>query len=264
MFWMSHGLDVSINPTLLEAEPYVRTVISRTERGIFGLVVRLLASHQGKPRSPDFRTWKSCRTTSLVGGFSRRYHVSLALAFRRRSIPHSAHIHSQDPIEVSTEQHRNARAGELRENSPTSGIVRNDSLIREYRGDPTGNRAQFDSVGGKLSDRYTTSTPCGPRWLSGWPARLPPRRTGFPRLGHSGFSHVGIVPDDAASRRVFSRIYHFSRPFILALLHTHLASPLSALKTSITDGGPELNWCGMSVSEAFRQRQPLSEGTVGG
>ncbi|KAJ8870672.1 hypothetical protein PR048_029695 [Dryococelus australis] len=33
------------------------------------------------------------------------------------------------------------------------------------------------------------------------------------------FSHVGIVPNDAASRRVFSGICHFPRPCIPALLH---------------------------------------------
>ncbi|KAJ8874634.1 hypothetical protein PR048_025500 [Dryococelus australis] len=38
-------------------------------------------------------------------------------------------------------------------------------------------------------------------------ARLPPRRFGFnSRPGHSGFSHVGIVPDNAVGRRVFSGI----------------------------------------------------------
>ncbi|KAJ8895390.1 hypothetical protein PR048_000722 [Dryococelus australis] len=41
-------------------------------------------------------------------------------------------------------------------------------------------------------------------------ARLPPRRSGFnPQPGHSGFSHVGIVPDDAVGRRVFSGISRF-------------------------------------------------------
>ncbi|KAJ8869297.1 hypothetical protein PR048_030871 [Dryococelus australis] len=50
------------------------------------------------------------------------------------------------------------------------------------------------------------------------PARLPPRRFGFyPRPGHSGFSHVGIVPDDAVGRRVFSGISHFPHPFVTAL-----------------------------------------------
>ncbi|KAJ8891800.1 hypothetical protein PR048_004354 [Dryococelus australis] len=41
--------------------------------------------------------------------------------------------------------------------------------------------------------------------------RLPPRRSGFdPRPGHSGFSHVGIVPDDAVGRRVFLGDFPFS------------------------------------------------------
>ncbi|KAJ8887484.1 hypothetical protein PR048_013699 [Dryococelus australis] len=47
------------------------------------------------------------------------------------------------------------------------------------------------------------------------------------------FSHVGIVSDDAAGWRVFSGISRFPRPCIMAMLHTHLASPSSALKTSI-------------------------------
>ncbi|KAJ8872587.1 hypothetical protein PR048_026193 [Dryococelus australis] len=48
-----------------------------------------------------------------------------------------------------------------------------------------------------------------------------------------GFSHMVIVPDDAAGRRVFLGDLSLStRPFILALLDTHLASHSSALKTS--------------------------------
>ncbi|KAJ8892204.1 hypothetical protein PR048_004784 [Dryococelus australis] len=43
--------------------------------------------------------------------------------------------------------------------------------------------------------------------------------------GHSGFSHVGIAPEDAVGRRVFSGISHFPRPLISALLHTHLNHP---------------------------------------
>ncbi|KAJ8897860.1 hypothetical protein PR048_003213 [Dryococelus australis] len=48
-----------------------------------------------------------------------------------------------------------------------------------------------------------------------------------------GFSDVGIVTDDAAGRRVFSGISRFPRPCIPALFHTHLASPTSALVTSM-------------------------------
>ncbi|KAJ8893268.1 hypothetical protein PR048_005859 [Dryococelus australis] len=46
----------------------------------------------------------------------------------------------------------------------------------------------------------------------------------------SGFPNVGIVPDDAAGRLVFSGISRFPRPCISAPHHTHLNSPSSALK----------------------------------
>ncbi|KAJ8874578.1 hypothetical protein PR048_025444 [Dryococelus australis] len=48
-----------------------------------------------------------------------------------------------------------------------------------------------------------------------------------------GFSHVGMVPDDASGRQVFSRFSRSPRSCIPALLHTHLISPSSALKTSL-------------------------------
>ncbi|KAJ8872690.1 hypothetical protein PR048_026303 [Dryococelus australis] len=54
----------------------------------------------------------------------------------------------------------------------------------------------------------------------------------IPGLVTPGFSQVGIVPDDAAGRRVFSGIFSFSHLFFLALFHTHLSSPSSALKIS--------------------------------
>ncbi|KAJ8875970.1 hypothetical protein PR048_023878 [Dryococelus australis] len=48
-----------------------------------------------------------------------------------------------------------------------------------------------------------------------------------------GITHVIIVPDDAAGWRVFSGISCPPKPFIPALLHTHLTSSSSALKTLI-------------------------------
>ncbi|KAJ8868824.1 hypothetical protein PR048_030365 [Dryococelus australis] len=57
-------------------------------------------------------------------------------------------------------------------------------------------------------------------------ARLPPRR---PELATPGFSQVGIVPDDAAGRRVFSGISR-SPPCIPVLFHSQFISPSSALK----------------------------------
>ncbi|KAJ8883952.1 hypothetical protein PR048_015808 [Dryococelus australis] len=60
-------------------------------------------------------------------------------------------------------------------------------------------------------------------------------------LSYSEHSSIpgGVAPgsshllDDAAGRRVFSGISRFPRPDIPALLHTHLTSPSSALKTSL-------------------------------
>ncbi|KAJ8867688.1 hypothetical protein PR048_031491 [Dryococelus australis] len=60
------------------------------------------------------------------------------------------------------------------------------------------------------------------------PLQLPKGRRFTP-----GFSYVGLAPDDAVDRRVFSVIFRFLRPCIPALLRTRLASPTSALKTSL-------------------------------
>ncbi|KAJ8867115.1 hypothetical protein PR048_032978 [Dryococelus australis] len=61
-----------------------------------GIVDRLLALHLGEPNSIP---GGSCRTMPLVGGFSRGYPVSPALAFRRRST-YLASIGSQDHDKV--------------------------------------------------------------------------------------------------------------------------------------------------------------------
>ncbi|KAJ8883222.1 hypothetical protein PR048_015062 [Dryococelus australis] len=48
----------------------------------------------------------------------------------------------------------------------------------------------------------------------------------------SGFSHVGILPNDTGWW-VFKEISRFPRPCFPTLLHTHFASPSSAIKTSL-------------------------------
>ncbi|KAJ8871495.1 hypothetical protein PR048_027817 [Dryococelus australis] len=47
----------------------------------------------------------------------------------------------------------------------------------------------------------------------------------LPQPGHSGISHVGIVPDNAVGRRVFSGSTVSPCPFIPARLHTYLNNP---------------------------------------
>ncbi|KAJ8898533.1 hypothetical protein PR048_003893 [Dryococelus australis] len=64
------------------------------------------------------------------------------------------------------------------------------------------------------------------------------RRTGFnPQPSHSGFSQLQIVPDYATDRWVFSGISRFPGPCIRVLLHSHLVSPSSALKTLLKRHG---------------------------
>ncbi|KAJ8894987.1 hypothetical protein PR048_000295 [Dryococelus australis] len=59
-------------------------------------------------------------------------------------------------------------------------------------------------------------------------SRLPSRRSGFnPRPGHSTFSHVGIVLDDAVGRRIFSGISHF--PPALSLRHCSVLNSITLI-----------------------------------
>ncbi|KAJ8876635.1 hypothetical protein PR048_021080 [Dryococelus australis] len=53
----------------------------------------------------------------------------------------------------------------------------------------------------------------------------------FPGGVTSRFFNMGIVPDDAARRLVFSGISCFLHTYIPAVLHTHLSTPSSALKS---------------------------------
>ncbi|KAJ8872177.1 hypothetical protein PR048_025779 [Dryococelus australis] len=70
-----------------------------------------------------------------------------------------------------------------------------------------------------------------PPWGRGIVVRLLASHQGepcsIPGRADPGFSHVGIAPDDAAGRRVFSGISRLLRPCILTLLHTHIASSYS-------------------------------------
>ncbi|KAJ8889276.1 hypothetical protein PR048_008774 [Dryococelus australis] len=73
---------------------------------------------------------------------------------------------------------------------------------------------------GDVVVRLLASHPCEPGSIPGWVT--------------SALSHVGIVTNDAAGRRVFSVISRFPRPFTPALLHTHHASPSWASPSLVT------------------------------
>ncbi|KAJ8882811.1 hypothetical protein PR048_014625 [Dryococelus australis] len=105
---------------------------------------------------------------------------------------------------------------------------------------------KYDSRGGSIRElvrnrrkhRYLLVS----RGSGGLVARLPTFHLGEPGCISAGvapgFSHVGIVPDDAAGRRISSgssvSLSLSPQPlYFPTLLLTHLASPSSALKTSI-------------------------------
>ncbi|KAJ8898280.1 hypothetical protein PR048_003640 [Dryococelus australis] len=103
----------------------------------------------------------------------------------------------------------------------------------EKRGSDKGDTARASSAPSSLNatlsndEQCSISTACrdqGGRAVSllachqGDPGSIPSRVT-------PGFSHVGIVPDDTVGQRVFFGDLPFPRPFISALLLTHLNHP---------------------------------------
>ncbi|KAJ8874860.1 hypothetical protein PR048_022750 [Dryococelus australis] len=150
----------------------VRHILHTPEKGRGGVVVRLLASHQGEPGSipdgvslPDFRIRDLCLTMTLVGLFSRGSSVSPTLAFRHYPTLISLHPHQlsrlkrfgwlkntellrADEGEVrcvrsSPGMQEQGEAGDPSENRPTCGIVRHDSHVRTSGSDPAESQTLF-------------------------------------------------------------------------------------------------------------------------
>ncbi|KAJ8880730.1 hypothetical protein PR048_017200 [Dryococelus australis] len=183
--------------------------------------------------SQDFLMWESCRTLSLVGGFSRGSHVSLALSFRR------CYIHTSITLigskDVALNPHRNSTAGE----TGRSPRKPSDQLhcpagfqhakIRE--------RPRRESNPFRLGGRRTLyplrrppPPPLKPSEKNFHHCCLPPRRTRFNlQPVYSGFLQVGIVPDDllisgfSRGSPVFSAL-SFRRCSTLTSLHPHRLS----------------------------------------
>ncbi|KAJ8882538.1 hypothetical protein PR048_014349 [Dryococelus australis] len=133
----------------------------------------------------NFHTRESLRTMPLVGGFSRGSPVSPALAFRRCSVLTSLH------------PRRLSRTSMLR--AVQNIFFRSDTV-------PCGRvRDSYPGGSGGAVDRALTSHHGDPSSIPG----------GFT----PGSSHVGIVLDDVACRRVFSGHSRFPRPSHPAPLH---------------------------------------------
>ncbi|KAJ8877401.1 hypothetical protein PR048_021855 [Dryococelus australis] len=177
-------------------------------------------------------------------------------------------IHHEGDPEAFSDRHPNSWTGETgdpRENPQTSCIVRRDSYMRVSVSYPAGNRIRGDRCSHR--DRYHVKYVKRLHFLTRhkggntrhWktPDARPrvPSRAGFNlapcwtqsvsvcaaqclSVYHQNWTgraqpYEGIVPHDGAGRPFFAGISRFPSPCITALLHAYLASPVSALKTSI-------------------------------
>ncbi|KAJ8898408.1 hypothetical protein PR048_003768 [Dryococelus australis] len=88
----------------------------------------------------------------------------------------------------------------------------------------------------------------------------------IPVRAFHGFPRVGIVPDDAAGRRVFSRISLSPHACIPALLHTHLNHSywLSLLAGSLTLEKLEVIETGLRARDSKRAAKWEARGATGG
>ncbi|KAJ8866480.1 hypothetical protein PR048_032323 [Dryococelus australis] len=189
-----------------------------------------------------FRTWESCRTMPLVGGFSRESPVSPC-------IPALLHTHLTSPLPtLRTRSLQFITAAACPPRTPSSFILailddpvntarlarRSDealgvrvsvariapSLLDLGRGVPSHSGLRIAPV--PLAILISPILKAGDWRLACSPPTKAIRVQHNPRPVHSGFSHVGIVPDDAVGRRDFSGISSFPSPFIPALLHARL------------------------------------------
>ncbi|KAJ8870374.1 hypothetical protein PR048_029395 [Dryococelus australis] len=90
-------------------------------------------------------------------------------------------------------------------------------LLEERRIGTGGERRGDEEVSSGCGSTVAERLACSP------PTKATPGRV-------TGFSQVGIVPDDAVGQRVFSGISHFPRPFISAPLHIHFNHPHRLLR----------------------------------
>ncbi|KAJ8873711.1 hypothetical protein PR048_024545 [Dryococelus australis] len=97
--------------------------------------------------------------------------------------------------------------------------------VPQFGSDPAGNRTRIASVGGEQSSHDTTKAPLIKN-VAQWLGRSPPTttiRARSPPGSRSALSHVGIVLDEAACRRVFSGYSRFPRACIPARLHPRVS-----------------------------------------
>ncbi|KAJ8889073.1 hypothetical protein PR048_008567, partial [Dryococelus australis] len=140
------------------------------------------ASERGITFSARAEIWMSV-VPALLAAAERP--DTFELCTRKKSIGTNGNLHVLGNVHSNVAHRSHERAKELRAG---------DSSPHEVRSFETHLFLRTWLAGVKHSNSYL----------------FPPRRYGFnPRPGHSGFSHVGIAPDDAVGRRVFSGISRF-------------------------------------------------------
>ncbi|KAJ8870895.1 hypothetical protein PR048_027196 [Dryococelus australis] len=146
-------------------------------------------------------TWESCRTMPLVGGSSRGCPVSPALSFRRCSIFTSITlIGSQD-----LDDHDGSTARLARRSDEALGVRVSVARIAPSLLD----QGRAAELGPNLLVRQLATHQGQPASISSGVA--------------PGFSHVGIVLDDAACQRVFTGYSRFPRLCIPAPLYPRVS-----------------------------------------
>ncbi|KAJ8879375.1 hypothetical protein PR048_019983 [Dryococelus australis] len=207
------------------------------------------SSHRNSPRnSPAARLPADCPIVHLLAlhPSSRPGNVTRPLGAKPNG--------GEDVGAVKFEGYGN---GSVRENHTVNGNVHHGSHVTMVGLNPAlfgkepvrladGKKARFNeavkrytgaTVPGRISYRQKLGTAfsyCpGTWWLSCYPARLPPKRTGFKPGRVTGFSHVGIMPDDAFGRTGFLGDLSFPPPFHSGTAPYSPQSPSSALNTSL-------------------------------
>ncbi|KAJ8878579.1 hypothetical protein PR048_019160 [Dryococelus australis] len=201
-------LNTNRTKTARQCEP-MRTGAAVAERLACSPPTKTNQVHSPAGSLLDFRMWESCRTIPLVclaGGVCARGRRQVQLAPRSISARGAESVHLLSRLRGRVGEHSGCQ------------FLGTEYINLQRRNPVVKPCVRAPGRGGRAVSTLASQ--------QGDPGSIPGGAI-------PGLSRVVIVPDDAAGWRLFSGISCFSRPFIPALLHTHLTSPRSALKTSL-------------------------------
>ncbi|KAJ8867257.1 hypothetical protein PR048_031056 [Dryococelus australis] len=193
---------------------------------------------------PDFNKWESCRTTSMVGevfsGFSPPLHSGTAQYSPRFTLIGSQISMIKEPfIPLRSLTQAPTNSPNDPRNAQLQRVITKPPLLSPRQSlstSPCGNSSSTS-----LPPDICTDSPRGGHQsalykdCASYTTRLPLKRTGFDsRWGRSWISVCGNRAQTMfVGRRVFSGIFRFPHSCVREQLHTQLASPSSAPKTSM-------------------------------